>query len=112
MWLSALLSNSLQVFAIAVITCGVASCGSRAEKATQYRRGTDIALVISDLGKPDVDRPYRSTDPGHLCPPETVRILAYQRQPLFGLRILDDGAIAFICVDKTDRLLSVISSGP
>jgi hypothetical protein len=101
---------SFHVFAIVVMTCITPSC-TRPARAGEYRPGTELKVVISEVGTPDIDRPYPQYERDQLCPPGSVRVVGYHRPPLFGLRFLDNGGMTLICVDKTEHILQVLSSG-
>jgi hypothetical protein len=98
-----------QLLAIVVMTCS--TCCTRPGRAGEYRPGTELKVVISEVGTPDTDRPYPQHQRDQLCPPVTVRVVGYHRRPLFGLRFLDEGGMTLICVDKTEHIVQVLSSG-
>ena len=98
-----------QLLAIVAMTC--TTCCTRPARAGEYRPGTELKKVISEIGTPDFDRPYPQYDRDQTCPSETVRLVEYHRRPLFGVRFLDEGGMTLICVDKTEHIVQVLSSG-
>jgi hypothetical protein len=102
--------HAFQLLAIVVMTGIPPSC-TRPARAGEYRPGTELKVVISEVGTPDIDRPYPQHQRDQLCPPVTVRLVEYHRRPLFGLRFLDEGGMTLICVDKTEHIVQVLSSG-
>jgi hypothetical protein len=93
----------LLLFSSAIVC---AACNPITEQARRYRPGTQVSVLISELGKPDTDQPFPDAlRNSELCPAETTRLLEYR-----GPRIIpfsDHGPTAYVCVDKTDRVLSV-----
>ena len=82
------------------------ACNPITERARGYRPGTQVSVLISELGRPDTDQPFPDAlRESELCPAETTRLLEYR-----GLRLIpfvDHGPTAYVCVDKADRVLSV-----
>jgi hypothetical protein len=101
---------SFHVFAIVVTTCITPSC-TRPARAGEYRPGTELKVVISEVGTPDFDRPDPQYERDQTCPSETVRLVEYHRRPLFGLRFLDGGGMTLVSVDRTEHILQVWSPG-
>ena len=87
-----------------VMTC--TACDPVTERARRYRPGTEVRLLISELGRPDTDQPFPDAlRNSELCPAETTRLLEYRGPRV--IPFVDHGPTAYVCVDKTDRVLSV-----
>jgi hypothetical protein len=89
---------------VSAITC--TACDPITERARRYRPGTQVSVLMSDLGRPDTDQPFPDAlRNSELCPAETTRLLEYRGPRL--IPFSNHGPTAYVCVDKTDRVLSV-----
>lgn len=98
---------------MAAILCTLAcvACTNKARQANEYPAGTAVSVIVTELGAPDVEKPYSDALRNvAFCPSETVRLLEYHRRPLPLLRLVDHGAVAVICVDSADRVAKVLFS--
>jgi len=99
---------SLRMRSVVVALCVVASvgCYGKAGSAARYPVGTHIDVILSELGPPYSDRPSAGSPDG-LCPPQTTRLVNYT-----GPRVpfLIHGALAILCVDKSNRVIKVLFS--
>ena len=74
-----------------------------------YGVGTSLDVIVAAVGPPD--RVQQNTDAlRSLCPAGATRIVVYQRQPL--VPWFDEGAVAILCVDASDRVIAISSSSP
>ena len=107
--LRVLLQRRLQVVVITALAMTSAAC-TKVQRAGNYPQGSDVKVMISELGKPDIDRPYvGDIRKSNMCPADAVRVMEYRRSPV--LPLLDEGAVAVVCVDKSDRVLIVRVGG-
>jgi hypothetical protein len=83
------------------------ACYGKAGSAVRYPVGTQIDVILSELGPPDADRPYAADSPQSVCPAQTVRLVNYT-----GPRVpfLIHGALAILCVDSSSRVIKVLFS--
>jgi hypothetical protein len=82
------------------------ACHGKAGSAARYPVGTHIDMVLAALGPPYSDRPFADF-PEDLCPPQTTRVVTYT-----GPRVpfLIHGAVADLCVDKSNRVIKILFS--
>src|SRR5215510_7313531 len=87
--------------------CAWVGCCVKAGRAGQYRKGTLLSTLKSELGPPTIERSY-SAEVDKICPEGTTRTVEYHGpwRPAF----VHGAAIAFLCVDRTDKVLSVLFS--
>lgn len=94
---------------IAVGLAASIACSSRVSRVLQYGVGTSLDVIVATVGPPDRDE--RVTDAVRRgCPAEATRIVVYRRQPL--VPWVDEGAVAILCVDPSERVFAFSSSLP
>jgi hypothetical protein len=94
---------------IAIGLAASVACSSRVSRVLEYGVGTSLDVIVAAVGPPD--RVQQNTDAlRSLCPGGATRIAVYQRRPL--VPWLDEGAVAVLCVDASDRVIATPSSSP
>lgn len=94
---------------IAVWLAASVACSSRVSRVLEYGVGTSLDVIVAAVGPPD--RVQQNTDAlRSLCPGGATRIAVYQRQPL--VPWFDEGAVAVLCTDASDRVIAISSSLP
>lgn len=94
---------------IAIGLIASVACSSRVSRVLEYGVDTSLDVIVATVGPPDRDE--RVTDAVRRgCPAEATRIVVYRRQPL--VPWFDDGAVAILCVDPSERVIAFSSSLP
>jgi hypothetical protein len=94
---------------IAVCLAVSIGCSSRVSRVLEFGAGASLDVIIAAVGPPDRDE--RVTDAVRRgCPAAVTRIVVYRRRPV--VPWFDEGAVAVLCVDATDRVVAISSSLP
>jgi len=94
---------------VAVSLAASVACSSRVSRVLEDGVGTSLDVIVAAVGPPD--RVQQNTDAlRSLCPAGATRIAVYQRRPL--VPWIDEGAVAVLCVDASDRVIATPSSSP
>jgi hypothetical protein len=94
---------------IAVWLAASVACSSRVSRVLEYGVGTSLDVIVATVGPPDQDDRVTDVVRGG-CPAEATRIVVYRRRPL--VPWFDEGAVAVLCVDASDRVIATSSSLP